>query len=78
MEAENRLFPLAFLSVKAFVDPLTVGLVLSAALRDVGAEHHADSGVCGEAPGKFLAIWIPTVVLSQVSGKQKKSVISQL
>lgn len=53
---------------------LTVGLILGAALRDVGAEHHADSGVRGEAPGEFLAIWIPTVVLSQVSGKQKKSV----
>lgn len=56
------------------VDPLTVGLILGAALRDVGAEHHPDSGVHGEAPGELLAIWIPTVVLSQVSGKQKKSV----
>lgn len=58
------------------VDPLTVGLILSATLRDVGAEHHADSGVHGEAPGEFLAIWIPTVVLSQVSGKQKKKSVS--
>lgn len=57
----------------AVVDPLTVGLILGATLRDVGAEHHADSGVRGEAPGEFLAIRIPTVVLSQVSGKETKS-----
>lgn len=54
------------------MDPLTVGLILGAALRDVGAEHHTDSGVHGEAPGELLAVWIPTVVLSQVSAKQKK------
>lgn len=57
----------------AVVDSLTIGLILGATLRDVGAEHHADSWVCCETPGKFLTIWIPTVVLAQVSGKQKKS-----
>lgn len=58
------------------MDPLTVGLILGAAKRDVGAEHHTDSGVHGEAPGEFLAVWIPTVVLSQVSGKQEKKSFS--
>lgn len=49
---------------------LTVRLILGATLRDVGAEHYADSWVCRETPGEFLAIWIPTVVFSQVSEKQ--------
>lgn len=53
--------------------PLTVGLILGAALRDVGAEHGADSWVRGEAPGELLAVWVPAVVLSQVSGKQEES-----
>lgn len=55
------------------VFPLTVGLILGAALRDVGAEHGADPRVRGEAPGELLAVWVPAVVLSQVSGKQTKS-----
>lgn len=55
------------------VESLTAGLVLGAALRDVGAQHRADSWVRREAPGGFLAIWIPTVVFSQVSGKHRKN-----
>lgn len=57
----------------AVVDSLTLGFVLGAALGDVGAEHRADPWVGGEAPGELLAIWIPTVVLSQVSAKHKAS-----
>lgn len=48
-------------------------LVLGAALRDVGAEHCAYSRVRREAPGEFLAIWISTVVFSQVPVKQRHS-----
>lgn len=46
-------------------------LVLGAALRDVGAEHCVDSWVRSKAPGEFFAIWIPTVILSQVPGKHR-------
>lgn len=68
------LFFLLFLNVSdEAVGSLTAGLVLGAALRDVGAEHRADSWVHREAPGGFLAIWIPTVVFSQVSGKHRES-----
>lgn len=76
LEVENQLSSSPFSVSDAVVDPLTVGLVLGAALRDVGAEHHPDSGVHGEAPGELLAVWIPTVVLSQVSGKQKRKSFS--
>lgn len=41
--------------------------------RDVGAEHCADSWVWSETPREFLAIWIPTIVLSQVPRKQRMS-----
>ena len=42
---------------------------LDTTLRDVGAEHHADSGVSGEAPWVILSIWVPTIVLFQVSAE---------
>lgn len=44
---------------------------MSSALRDVGAKHHAHSGVCSEAPWGLSAIWIPTVVFSEVPGKKE-------
>lgn len=75
LEVENQLSSSPFSVSDAVVDPLTVGLVLGAALRDVGAEHHPDSGVHGEAPGELLAVWIPTVVLSQVSAETEEEVI---
>lgn len=59
----------------AVVDSLTVGFALGAALGDVGAEHRPDPRVGGEAPGELLAIWIPAVVLAQVSGKHKTSAV---
>lgn len=70
----NLLFPLQFrLSCNA-VESLTADrLVLGAALRDVVAEHCADSWVCSEAPWEFLSIWIPAVVFSEVSGNHKES-----
>lgn len=52
---------------------LTIGFTLGAALRDVGAEHGAHSRVRCEAPGEFLAIWIPTEVFPQVPAQQGKS-----
>lgn len=56
------------------VESLTTDrLGLGAALGNVGAEHCADSWVHSEAPGEFLAIWIATVVFSQVPGKHRES-----
>lgn len=46
---------------------------MGAALRDVVAGHGADSWVRCEAPWELLAIWIPTVVFSQVPGKHGES-----
>lgn len=57
--------------VPIILESLTVGIGLGAALRDVGAEHRAHSGVRSEAPREFSAIWIPTVVFSQVPGNTK-------
>lgn len=74
LEIERKSTSTSLLSVSSrAVEALTVGLVLGAALRDVGAEHGTDSWVCSEAPGGFLAIWIAAVVFSQVSGKHRES-----
>jgi len=64
------------LSVSKAVRSLTTDrTVLGAALRDIGAEHCADPRVCSEAPGEFLTIWIPAVVLSQVPGKHRETLL---
>lgn len=61
------------------VESLTADrLVRGAALRDVGAGHCADSWVRSEAPREFLAIWISTVVFSQVPGKPETRLSSSL
>lgn len=70
---EKTAFPWLFGASNKALDCLTTGFILGATLRDVGAEHSADSWVCCEAPGEFLAIWIPTEVFPQVPAQQGKS-----
>lgn len=66
-------FPLLLSKSNKSVESLTADRpVLGATLRDINAEHCADSWVCSEAPGEFLTIWISTVVFSQVPGKEEK------
>lgn len=66
-------FPLLLSKPNKSIESLTADKpVLGATLRDINAGHCADSWVCSEAPGEFLAIWISTEVLSQVPGKHKR------